>query len=242
MFTVIMEIKKLHSWNLSYSQAIALQKSLSAKVQMTKLKNQPKTIAGIDCALSENNQKIIAAAIVLRVQTVQKDFWGPTESSCFEIIETADTVQKINFPYIPGLLSFRESPACIAAVEKLKNEPDAFLIDGQGFAHPRRFGLACHLGLFFDKPTIGCAKSRLTGFFEDPAPEKGSFSPLKDGNEVIGAVVRTRTNVDPIFVSVGNKCLLNDAIEITLDCTTKYRIPEPTRLAHQLVGTLKLKT
>jgi deoxyribonuclease V len=236
-----MEIKKLHNWNLSYSQAIALQRSLSEKVQLIELKNQPKTIAGIDCALSKDNQRILAAAVVLRTQTTQKDLWGPVESSGFEIIETTDAVQKISFPYIPGLLSFRESPACIAAVEKLKNEPDVFIIDGQGIAHPRRFGLACHLGLFFDKPTIGCAKSRLTGCFEDPALEKGSFSPLKDGDEIIGAVVRTRTDVEPVFVSVGNKCLLKDAIKITLDCTTKYRIPEPTRLAHQLVGKIKLK-
>jgi len=114
--------------------------------------------------------------------------------------------------------------------------------DDLGFAHPRRFGIASHLGLFFDKPTIGCAKSRLTGTYEEPAPEKGAYSPLQDGNEIIGAVVRTRTNVDPIFVSVGNKCLLEDAIKITLDCITKYRIPEPTRLAHQLVSKLKLKT
>jgi deoxyribonuclease V len=234
-----MEIKKLHNWNLSYSQAIALQKTLSEKVQQIELKKQPKTIAGIDCALSKDNQKIIAAVVVLRMQTAQKDLWGPAESSSFEIIETADTVKKINFPYIPGLLSFRESPACIAAVEKLKNEPDAFLIDGQGIAHPRRFGLACHLGLLFDKPTIGCAKSRLIGTFEEPPLEKGSYSPLKDGNEIIGAVVRTRTNVEPVFVSVGNKCTLEDTIKITLACTTKYRIPEPTRLAHQLVSRLK---
>ena len=237
-----MEIKKLHNWNLSYSQAIALQKSLSEKVQLIELKNHPKTIAGIDCALSKDNQRIIAAVIVLRAPTAERSLWGPVESSGFEIIETTDAVQKISFPYIPGLLSFRESPACIAAVEKLKHQPDAFIIDGQGIAHPRRFGLACHLGLFFDKPTVGCAKSRLTGSFEDPAPEKGSFSPLKDGEEVIGAVVRTRTNVEPVFVSVGNKCSLKNAIEITLNCTTKYRIPEPTRLAHQLVSTLKLKT
>jgi deoxyribonuclease V len=234
-----MNIKKLHNWNLSYSQAIALQKQLSEKVQMIELKNQLKTIAGIDCALSKDNQRIIAAVIVLSMQTTQKDLWGPVESPSFEIIETTDAVQKIDFPYIPGLLSFRESPACIAAVEKLKNEPDAFVIDGQGIAHPRRFGLACHLGLFFDKPTIGCAKSRLTGIFEDPELEKGSYSSLKDGEEIIGAVVRTRTNVEPLFVSVGNKCLLKDAIKITLDCTTKYRIPEPTRLAHQLVSKLK---
>ncbi|MFZ0034516.1 MAG: deoxyribonuclease V [Sedimentisphaerales bacterium] len=221
-----MEIKKLHSWNLSYSEAIALQKSLSEKVQLIELKSRPKTIAGIDCAFSRDKKRIIACVVLLKLPG-------------FEIIETANTVQKISFPYIPGLLSFREAPACIAAVEKLKCEPDAFIIDGQGLAHPRRFGLACHLGLFFHKPTIGCAKSRLTGSFEEPAPEKGSFSLLKDGDEIIGAVVRTRTNIEPVFVSVGNKCLLKDAIKITLDCTTKYRIPEPTRLAHQLVTRLK---
>jgi deoxyribonuclease V len=224
-----MEIKKLHNWNLSYSQAIALQKSLSEKVQLIELKNQPKTIAGIDCAFSRDKKRIIACVVLLKLPG-------------FEPIETENAVQKLTFPYIPGLLSFRESPACIAAVEKLKHQPDAFIIDGQGIAHPRRFGLACHLGLFFDKPTIGCAKSRLTGSFEEPAPEKGSFSPLKDGREIIGAVVRTRTNIEPVFVSVGNKCLLKDAIKITLDCTTKYRIPEPARLAHQLVSALKLKT
>ncbi|GAH62312.1 unnamed protein product, partial [marine sediment metagenome] len=135
----------------------------------------------------------------------------------------------------------REAPVCIAAVEKLKLKPDVFIIDGQGIAHPRRLGLASHLGLFFDKPTIGCAKSRLTGQFEEPPPKKGTYSLLKDKDEVVGAVVRTRTNVEPVFVSVGNKCSLEDAIEVTLSCTTKYRLPEPTRLAHQLVSTLKLK-
>ncbi len=243
-----MQIKKLHSWNLSYSQAIALQKQLCEKVQFVELKSQLKTIAGIDCALSKDKQRIIAAVIVLRrkascgkLQTSQKKLWCPTQSSDFEIIETANAVEELTFPYIPGLLSLRESPVCIAAVEKLKHKPDAFLIDGQGIAHPRRLGLASHLGLFFNKPTIGCAKSRLTGTYKEPTPEKGAFSPLKDGNETIGAVVRTRSNVKPVFVSIGNKCLLTDAIKITLDCTTKYRIPEPTRLAHQLVSKLKLK-
>ena len=223
-----MKIKKLHNWNLSYSQAIALQKSLSVKVRQIELNLRPKTIAGIDCALSKDKKQIIACVVLLKLPE-------------FELIETENAVQKLTFPYLPGLLSFREAPACIAAVEKLKNEPDAFIIDGQGIAHPRRLGLAAHLGLFFDKPTIGCAKSRLIGSFEEPAIEKGSFSQLKDGRETIGAVVRTRTNVKPVFVSVGNKCLLKDAIKITLDCTTKYRVPEPTRLAHQLVSKLKLK-
>jgi len=244
-----MQTKKLHSWNLSYSDAIAVQKQLSEKVRLVQLKNQPKIIAGVDCALTKNRRRILAVAVVLRVPHAQKGLWEPLEPHDFELIETATASQEATFPYIPGLLSFREAPACIAAVEKLKKEPDAFLIDGQGIAHPRRFGLAAHLGLLFDKPTIGCAKSRLIGEFEEPPLQKGAYSLLKDKKstqtnalyETIGAVLRTRTNVKPIFVSVGNKCLLNDAIKVTLDCTTKYRLPEPTRLAHQTVGKLKLK-
>ena len=224
-----MQIKNLHKWNLSYSQAIELQKRLARQVKHTKLDRQPKTVAGLDCAFSKNGEKIIAAVVVLKLPG-------------FELIETTDATKKVTFPYIPGLLSFREAPVCIAAAEKLRNQPDIFMIDGQGIAHPRRLGLAAHLGLFFDKPTIGCAKSRLTGQFEEPRLVKGAYAPLKDGNEIIGAVVRTRTNVKPVFVSVGHKCLLRDAIEITLTCTSKYRLPEPTRLAHQFVGKLKFKT
>jgi deoxyribonuclease V len=231
-----MKTMKLHKWNLSYSQAIELQKQLAGRVKQIKLKKRPKTIAGLDCAFSRDGQKIIAAVVVLR----------PPE---FEPVETTSATRKVTFPYIPGLLSFREAPVCIDAVEKLRNEPDLFIIDGQGIAHPRRLGLAAHLGLFFDKPTIGCAKSRLTGQFEEPPLEKSNYSLLKDKkkdkqttkDEVIGAVVRTRNNVKPVFVSVGNKCLLNDAIEIVLACAIKYRLPEPTRLAHQLVSKLRLK-
>jgi len=251
-----MQTKKLHSWNLSYSQAMDLQKRLACKVQFTPVKNPPKLIAGLDCALSNDGQQIVAAAVVLKAPDAVKGLWGPLELPDFELIETATASRKLTFPYIPGLLSFREAPVCIAAVEKLKNEPDAFIIDGQGIAHPRRLGLAAHLGLFFDKPTIGCAKSRLTGQFEQPPLEKGAYSLLKDkkslkhntsdesratSDEIIGAVVRTRTKVEPVFVSVGNKCLLKDAIKITLDCTTKYRLPEPTRLAHQSVSKLRLR-
>jgi len=249
-----MKTKDLHSWNLSYSQAIALQKRFACEVQFTPLKKPPKLIAGLDCALSKDSQQILAAAVVLRVPDVVRGLWETLKQPDFELIETATARQKLTFPYIPGLLSFRESPVCITAVEKLKNEPDIFIIDGQGIAHPRRLGLAAHLGLFFDKPTIGCAKSRLTGTFEDPPPQKGTYSLLKDkkswknetshepqttSDEIIGAVVRTRDNVEPVFVSVGNKCLLKDAIKIILDCTTKYRLPEPTRLAHQMVSKLK---
>ena len=223
-----MQTRQLHNWNLPYSEAVNLQKKLAEKVKHIKIKKQPKIIAGLDCAFSKDGKRIIATVVVLKIPE-------------FELIETVHAVKKVTFPYIPGLLSFREAPVCIAAVTKLRNQPDVFIIDGQGIAHPRRLGLAAHLGLFFDKPTIGCAKSRLTGNFEEPQLEKGSFSPLNDGNEVIGSVVRTRTNVKPVFVSVGNKCLLEDAIQITLACTTKYRLPEPTRLAHQRVSKLKLQ-
>ena len=244
-----MQTKNLHGWNLSYSQAIDLQKRLASKVQFTPIKESPKLIAGLDCALSKDGQQILAAAVVLRVPDMIKGLWEPLKLPDFELIETATASQKVTFPYIPGLLSFREAPVCIAAAKKLKKEPDLFLIDGQGIAHPRRLGLAAHLGLFFDKPTIGCAKSRLTGHFEDPPPEKGAYTLLKDkkssgldtSDEVIGAVVRSRSNTKPLFVSVGNKCLLKDAIKITLGCAIKYRLPEPTRLAHQTVSKLRLK-
>ncbi len=186
-------------------------------------------IAGIDCAFSKEGGRILAAVVVLRLPG-------------FELVETASAVRKVTFPYIPGLLSFREAPVCIAAVEKLRSRPDVFIIDGQGIAHPRRLGLAAHLGLFFDRPTIGCAKSRLTGDYEEPPSEKGAYTSLTAQSETIGAVVRTRTNVKPVFVSVGNKCVLDDAIRLVLACAVKYRLPEPTRLAHQAVGKLKLET
>ena len=237
-------MKKLHNWNLSYQQATDLQERLACKVWHTPLKRTPGTVAGIDCAFSRDGEKILAVVVVLKLYNL-------------EVVETADATRSVTFPYIPGLLSFREAPVCLAAVEKLAKQPDVFIIDGQGIAHPRRLGLAAHLGLFFDKPTIGCAKNRLIGQFEEPPREKGRYSLLTDSpgtnrrancelrtvnNEIIGAVLRTRANVKPVFVSVGHKCLLEDAIKITLACATKYRLPEPTRLAHQLVGKLKLKT
>ena len=163
-------------------------------MRFTPLNDVPKLIAGLDCAFSKDGRRIIAAAVVLRFPD-------------FEHIETKSAWRQVNMPYIPGLLSFREAPACITAVEKLKNIPDIFLVDGQGIAHQRRLGLATHLGLFFDKPTIGCAKSRLTGKFKDPRLEKGSYSLLKDdkSEQVIGAVVRTRTKVKPMFISTGKR-------------------------------------
>lgn len=221
-----MQIKDLHNWKLSPAQARDLQKSLAGKVQFLPLRHKLKLVGGLDCAFSKDGKNIITAAVVLKVPG-------------FEVVETRYATRKVESPYIPGLLSFREAPVCIAAVKKLKYTPDVFIIDGQGIAHPRRLGLAAHLGLFFDRPTIGCAKSRLTGTFEELGAEKGSYSELKDKGEIIGAAVRTRTNIKPVFVSVGNKCTLRDAINIILRCATRYRLPEPTRLAHQLVSKKK---
>ena len=221
-----MDIKQLHNWNLSYAQARDLQNALARKVRVSALKRIPKTVAGIDCAFSKDKERIGAIIVVLEYPTLK-------------IVETARAVAEVGFPYISGLLSFREAPVCIQAAKRLKITPDIFLIDGQGIAHPRRLGLASHLGLFLDKPTIGCAKSRLTGKFQPPSTEKGSFSPLTDKNEIIGAVLRTRSNVKPLFISIGHKCTLDDAVNITLACTPKYRLPEPTRLAHQMITKLK---
>ena len=225
-----MKIKKLHNWNISYRDARQLQKTLAARVKFSAMRKQPVVFAGVDCALSRDRQKIIACVVALKMVKGQ-----------FELLETRSAAQKVPIPYIPGLLSFREAPACIAAVEKLTSSVDVFIIDGQGIAHPRRLGLAAHLGLFFDRPTIGCAKSRLIGTFEQPDLIKGNFTDLKDRGETIGSVVRTRDNVKPVYVSVGHKCLLKDAVRIVLDCAIKYRLPEPTRMAHSMVSKAKLK-
>jgi len=222
-----MKARNLHEWDLSCKEAIEIQRQLASQVRFAAMKKRPKIIAGLDCAFSKDGKRIFASAVVI-------------DLSDFSIIETTTAARKVDFPYIPGLLSFREAPACIDAIEKLKNTPDVFIVDGQGIAHPRRLGIASHIGLLIDKPTIGCAKSRLIGTFDEPGRRKGSFSPLVDSDEKIGVVLRTRTDVKPVFVSVGHKCTLEDAISIILECTTKYRLPEPSRLAHQLVGQAKL--
>ena len=230
-------MENLHNWNVSYSQARELQLQLASKVKITPIRKNITLIAGLDCAISIDGKKIIAAVVVLK--SVNTGDYSDQMLSRFEIVETKSASLKLTMPYIPGLLSFREAPVCISAVKKLATKPDVFMVDGQGIAHPRRLGLAAHLGLFLDKPTIGCAKKRLIGSYAEPAPEKGNYSLLKDQGQVIGAVVRTRTNVKPVFVSVGNKSTLEDAIRITLACAVKYRLPEPTHLAHQTVTKLK---
>ncbi len=222
-----MKARKLHEWDLSYKEAIEIQRRLARQVRFTKMKKKPTVIAGLDCAFSKDGRRIVAAVVVIELPS-------------FTVIETTTATRKVDVPYIPGLLSFREAPACIDAIEKLKAKPDVFVVDGQGIAHPRRFGIASHIGVLVDKPTVGCAKSRLIGSFEELGRRKSSYSPLMDDDEVIGAVVRTRTDIKPVFVSVGHKCTLADAIKVVLRCTTRYRLPEPGRLAHQLVSKAKL--
>jgi deoxyribonuclease V len=222
-----MRIKTLHNWDITSEKAIVLQRTLAKQVKIRPFEKKIKSVAGVDCGFTKDKKNIVACIVVLSART-------------FENIETVYAIKPVTFPYIPGLLSFREAPVCIAAAEKLKIIPDCIIVDGQGVAHPRRLGLACHLGLFFDIPTIGCAKSRLIGEFKMPATQKGSTSPLKDKNEIIGSVVRTRSNVKPVFVSVGHKCRLSDAVRVVLECCVKYRLPEPSRIAHQTVTRIKI--
>jgi deoxyribonuclease V len=183
-------------------------------------------VAGLDCALRKDTQSIYTTAVVFSFPELQ-------------LIETVSAKGPLTFPYVPGLLSFREAPVCLKAAAKLKCIPDLWLIDGQGVAHPRRLGLASHLGLSLNSPTIGCAKSRLVGTYDEPKSEKGNFSWLYDKDEKIGAVVRTRNNVKPLFISPGHLCSFDNAIKYTLECTIKYRLPEPTRIAHQTVSKIK---
>jgi deoxyribonuclease V len=143
----------------------------------------------------------------------------------------------VTFPYVPGLLSFREAPVLLAALETLDTLPDVLLCDGQGFAHPRRFGLACHIGLWLEQPTIGCAKTRLRGHGGEPGRERGCTVPLCEDDQVIGAIVRTRTAVKPLYVSVGHQITLPQAIEIVLQSAPRYRLPEPLRIAHTMAKT-----
>jgi deoxyribonuclease V len=148
-------------------------------------------------------------------------------------VEQAVYEGTVMFPYVPGLLAFREAPAVLAAIAKLKQQPDVFILDGQGRAHPRRFGIACHVGLWLDKPTIGCAKSRLFGRHDEPGQAPGDFTPLRAGRDMIGAVLRTKPRTNPLYISVGHKIDLDSAVHFVLNCTRGYRLPEPTRLAHQ---------
>ncbi len=221
-----MKFRDLHSWDVTPKQAIEIQRKLRDRIVLCGDGGKIRTVAGADCALDSTGEYIHAAIIVYRFP---------------ELVELERRVakRKLSFPYVPGLLSFREAPVLLAAFSRLKTTPDVILFDGQGWAHPRRMGIACHLGLILDRPTIGCAKSRLIGEHAEPGQEKGSRARLVHRGEVIGSVVRTRKAVRPVFVSVGHRIDLETAVEITLRCTDGLRIPKPAREADRLAGELK---
>ena len=222
-----MKIRNLHSWALSPNEAVELQKKLSGKVLIQNPPPLIRQVAGADITTYRDSNKAHAGIIVMNFPEL-------------EIIESVNAEVLLTYPYIPGLLSFRESPALLAAFAKLKNKPDLIMIDGQGLSHPRRFGLACHIGLLLNRPTIGCAKSRLTGSHDEPGPDQGKTADLLDHHgHLIGSVVRTKNRVSPLYISVGYMITLESAIHYTLACCRGYRIPEPTRQAHLYVGRLR---
>lgn len=221
-----MKIVSPHRWDVSPSEAMKIQQELRSRVSTETAFSQINTVAGVDVSFKGDVAK--AAIVVLSYPGLT-----PVDYNLAEL--------PVEFPYIPGLLAFREAPAVLAALEKLKTEPDLFVFDAQGLAHPRRMGLATHLGVIIDRPSIGCAKSRLCGSHHEPGPERGSYTYLYDGDEIIGAVVRTQTGVSPLYVSIGHKVDLPLAIEYVLNCCTNYRLPETTRYAHRAAGGERLQ-
>lgn len=215
-----MRIKKLHSWNLTIEEAKKIQIKLARKVLPAPISKTPRLVAGADCGFKKNR---ILAAVVL--------FDYPK----LNIIETKKANLPITFPYLPGFLSFRECPVLIEAFKKLKNTPDLVFVDGHGVSHPRKLGLASHLGLWLDVPTIGCAKSVLVGEYKYPQKIKGNYEYLKYKGETIGAALVSKNNCKPLFISVGYKIDLKSAMKFTLECSDGYRIPKPTRVADKLV-------
>lgn len=220
-----MRVQRLHNWKLSSRKAIEIQRTLRDRVSKARLRRKVRSVAGVDVGIRGGD--VTAAVVVL-------SFPG------LEVQEVRVARRPVSFPYVPGLLSFRELPAISKAFSQLRLEPDLVLVDGHGIAHPRRLGIASHFGLLLDCPTVGCAKSRLCGEHDEPELERGSRRPLVDKDKVIGAVVRTRDRVKPVFASVGHKIVLDQAVEYVFQCGAGYRLPEPTRLAHQAAaGQLK---
>ncbi|HZY30984.1 MAG TPA: deoxyribonuclease V [Candidatus Methylomirabilis sp.] len=217
-----MRVRSLHPWNVSPREAMAIQLKLRPRLRLDG--GGPfATVAGIDVSYDEASHLMFAGVVVMSGDGRQE-------------LETVTASIRSRFPYIPGLLSFREAPAVIKAWTKLRTLPGCLICDGHGLAHPRRFGIACHLGVLLDLPSIGCAKSLLVGTHGMPRTRRGSVEPLLDRGEQIGAVVRTRHGVAPVFVSQGHRISLTAAVQTVLDAFGGYRLPEPTRRAHLLVN------
>lgn len=207
-----------HPWAVSVQEAFRIQQDLKSRLRLEDDPGEPETIAGVDVAFSSEEQLLYAAIVVL-------------DASSLKPVETVSAVQQPTFPYVPGLLTFREGPVVLEAYERLSREPDLLMFDGQGIAHPRGLGLASHLGVLLDKVSIGCAKSRLVGEFKEPKQKRGSMRTLSYERRKVGVVLRTRDNTKPVFVSPGHRITIETAAARVLGATKGYRIPEPTRLA-----------
>ena len=218
-----MKVRQLHRWDLGIQEAKEVQRCLASQVSAVDSLTSPRNVAGVDISGADKKGVVKGAAVLVSFPSL-------------DVLEVSVVEDEVNFPYVPGLLSFRESPLVLKALEGLSIEPDLIMVDGQGAAHPRRFGIACHIGLLLDVPTIGCAKSRLFGTHLAPGSQVGDFSDLHDGDDVIGVALRTKVKTNPIYVSVGHRVALDSARRWTLECGGGYRVPEPTRYAHLAAG------
>ncbi len=221
--------QELHRWDVSPEEAVEIQNRLRARLDLRSEPERIATVAGIDVSYDKGSDWLFAAVVVLRLPDLY-------------VLDSASATATVPFPYIPGLLSFRECPAVLQAWEKLRVKPDCLMCDGQGIAHPRRLGIASHLGLWLDMPSIGCAKSLLVGEYREPGAKRGSIEPLYHRKEQVGVILRTKDGVQPVFVSQGHKITLQKAVETVLAGCTKYRLPEPTRQAHLLVNEIRRDT
>lgn len=215
------------NWQISPKEAIERQKTLRTKIKLTTLKKSVRLIGGADVSMNLFATHGFAGFVTL------------TYPDC-TLVDESVVKDKINFPYIPGLLSFREIPMLLQAWEKLKTKPDVIVVDGVGIAHPRRLGIATHLGLLLNRPTIGVSKNVLIGTYKEPGVEPGSLSYMYDQNEIIGAALRTKFKIKPVFISPGHLITLAESIDIIKHCIRKHRLPEPTRLAHNTVNKYRI--
>lgn len=218
-----MRVKNPQPWDVTTRQAVRIQENLRCFVSLDDDFGTIRVVAGVDVGFSSAEGLVTGGVVALTFPELK-------------LIETASATEPVRFPYVPGLLSFREMPVILAAFEILSIEPDLMIMDGQGLAHPRRFGIACHLGVALDCPCIGCGKSRLIGKYEEPGPMIGDSSPLMIESERIGSVLRTKDNVKPLFISPGHRISFESAEKLILELTRGYKLPEPIRLAHNLVS------
>ena len=224
-----MDYIDLHPWDVTPKAAIGIQKDLRSRIQLDDSFKSIRVIAGVDVAFDKKRNQGFGGVIAYSFPELEE-------------VERQGVIREVTFPYVPGLLAFRESPILLEAFSSLATEPDVILFDGQGIAHFRRMGIATHMGIVLNKPTIGCAKSRLIGSYSDPGEDVGSYSHLIDGEETVGVVLRTRKRVRPIFVSPGTKISLETCIQVVLQCVDGYRIPKPTREADRYVALMKRET